>query len=143
MLHSDVHPGNWYVTADGRMGLCDWQCITHGGWARDIAYALSSHLTPEQRREWERDLVTRHGQRLAEAGIDAPDPDAAFLAYRQQMPHAMLMWLATLGRHALQAQLQPDDITLELIRRICTAADDLDTFGAIAEHDRRPAAVAV
>jgi hypothetical protein len=143
MLHSDVHPGNWYVTAGGRMGLCDWQCITQGGWARDIAYALSSHLTPEQRREWEHDLVTRHGRRLAEAGIEPPDPEDAFLAYRQQIPHAMLMWLATLGRHPLQDQLQPDDITLELIRRICIAADELDPFAAIAEHDRpRAAAVA-
>jgi len=142
MLHSDVHPGNWYVTADGRMGLCDWQCIVHGGWARDIAYALSSHLTPEQRREWEQDLVARHGEQLAAAGIQPLAADEAFLAYRQQMPHAMFMWLATLGRHALQAQLQPDDITLELIRRICTAADDLDTLDAIAEHGRRHAPVA-
>jgi thiamine kinase-like enzyme len=131
MLHSDVHPGNWYVTQDDRMGLCDWQCIVQGGWARDIAYALSSGLTPEQRREWERDLVARHGERLADAGIKPVPFDEAFHAYRQQMPHAMFMWLATLGRHKLQDELQPYDITCELIRRICIAADDLETLDAI------------
>jgi aminoglycoside phosphotransferase (APT) family kinase protein len=24
LLHGDVHPGNWYVAGDGRMGLYDW-----------------------------------------------------------------------------------------------------------------------
>ncbi|GAA5144386.1 phosphotransferase [Pseudonocardia eucalypti] len=131
MLHSDVHPGNWYVTKDGAMGLCDWQCVVQGGWARDLAYALSSGLTPEDRREWEKDLVARHGQRLAEAGIEPPSPEEAFLAYRQQMPHAMFMWLGTLGRHPLQPDYQPRDIVMETVRRVCTAADDLETLDAL------------
>ena len=75
MLHGDVHPGNWYVTDDGRMGLYDWQCMVRGGWARDIAYALASHLPTDDRRAWERELIARHGERLAEAGIDPPHPD--------------------------------------------------------------------
>jgi thiamine kinase-like enzyme len=134
MLHSDVHPGNWYVTRDGRMGLCDWQCVVQGGWARDIAYALASGLPPEDRRAWERDLVDRHGKRLAEAGIAAPSPEDAFLAYRQQMPHAMFMWLGTLGRHWAQPDYQPHDIVMESVRRICVAADDLETLDAINER---------
>lgn len=131
LLHSDVHPGNWYVTRDGGMGLCDWQCVCQGGWARDIAYALASNLTIEDRRKWERDLIARHGQRLAEAGIKPPAPDEAFLAYRQQLPHAMMMWLGTLGRHSLQPEFQAQDVTLELVRRIGTAVDDLATLDAI------------
>lgn len=131
LLHSDVHPGNWYVTRDGGMGLCDWQCVCQGGWARDIAYALASNLTIEDRRQWERDLIARHGQRLAEAGIKPSTPDEAFLAYRQQLPHAMMMWLGTLGRHSLQPEFQAQDVTLELVRRIGTAVDDLATLDAI------------
>ena len=131
LLHSDVHPGNWYVTRDGDMGLCDWQCVCQGGWARDLAYALASNLTIEDRRKWERDLIARHGQRLAEAGIKPPTLDAAFLAYRQQLPHAMMMWLGTLGRHSLQPEFQAHDVTLELVRRIGTAVDDLETLDAI------------
>jgi len=142
MLHSDVHPGNWYVTRDGDMGLCDWQCVVQGGWARDIAYALSSNLPPEDRRAWETDLVARHGERLAEAGIQPPAFDDAFLAYRQQLPHAMFMWLATLGRHRLQQEFQPNDITIELVRRICTAADDLETLDAINRPRARTARIA-
>ena len=67
-----------------------------GGWARDLAYALSSHLVVEDRRAWERDLIARHGDRLAEAGVAPPEPEAAFLAYRQCMTHAAWIWLGTI-----------------------------------------------
>jgi thiamine kinase-like enzyme len=137
LLHGDVHPGNWYVTGDGRMGLYDWQCTVRGGWARDIAYALSTHLTVEQRREWERDLIARYRERLAESGCEAGKLEESFLAYRQQMPHAMFMWLVTIGRYRLQPDLQPRDITLETLRRTCQAAVDLDSLDAIAACDRR------
>lgn len=131
MLHSDPHPGNWYVTKAGAMGLCDWQCVAQGGWARDIAYALATNLPPENRRAWERDLIARHGERLAEAGIRPPSADEAFLAYRQAMTHPTMMWLCVLGRHASQPVFQLHEVTVELVRRVCTAADDLDTLDAI------------
>jgi aminoglycoside phosphotransferase (APT) family kinase protein len=135
LLHGDVHPGNWYVTGDDRMGLYDWQCIVRGGWARDVAYALATHLTVEQRRDWEQDLVARYRERLAAAGFELPDADRCFLAYRQQMPHAMFMWLGTIGRYRLQPDMQPKDITLESVRRTCQAAADLDSLDAIAAGD--------
>ena len=137
LLHGDVHPGNWYVTGDGRMGLHDWQCTVRGGWAHDIAYALSTHLTVEQRREWERDLIARYRERLAESGCETANFDESFLAYRQQMPHAMFMWLVTIGRYRLQPDLQPRDITLESVRRTCQAAVDLDSLDAIAAEQNR------
>ena len=136
LLHGDVHPGNWYVTGDNRMGLYDWQCAVRGGGARDIAYALSTHLTVENRRAWERDLVARYYDRLAEAGCQVPNAAESFLAYRQQMLHAMFMWLVTIGRYSLQPEMQPRDVTLESVRRTCQAAEDLDSLGAIARHDR-------
>jgi hypothetical protein len=131
LLHGDVHPGNWYVTKDGDMGLYDWQCTARGGWARDVAYALSTHLTIEQRREWERGLVARHRQRLAESGCKTGTLDESFLAYRQQIPHAMFMWLVTLGRYRFQPDLQPPDISFESVRRTCQAAVDLDSLDAV------------
>lgn len=48
LIHGDVHLGNWYTTASGAMGLCDWQCVSVGHWSRDLAYALSSALDIEQ-----------------------------------------------------------------------------------------------
>jgi thiamine kinase-like enzyme len=137
LLHGDVHPGNWYVTRDNRMGLYDWQCAVRGGWARDVAYALSTHLTVEDRRGWERDLLARYCDRLAKAGCcQMPNADGSFLAYRQQMLHAMFMWLVTIGRYLLQPEMQPRAVTLESVRRTCQAADDLDSLAAITGADR-------
>jgi hypothetical protein len=107
-----------------------------------IAYALATHLTVEQRREWEAALVERHGAQLAALGVEPPTPAEAFLAYRQQMPHAMFMWLGTIGRHRLQPVMQPADITLESVRRTCTAAADLDLLDALTEALSRPLALA-
>jgi len=132
VLHGDVHPGNWYVTREGRMGLYDWQCMVRGGWSRDLAYALSTHLTVDDRRAWERELVARYVERLAEAGIGPPDPERAFLSYRQGMLHAMWMWIGTIGRHRLQPDMQPHDVTLETVRRASQAAADLDSFAAVS-----------
>jgi aminoglycoside phosphotransferase (APT) family kinase protein len=136
LLHGDVHPGNWYVTGDNRMGLYDWQCAARGGGARDVAYALSTHLTVEDRRAWERDLLARYCDRLAAAGCRVPNFEAALLAYRQQMLHAMFMWLVTIGRYSLQPEMQPKDVTLESVRRTCQAAEDLDSLDAIIGRDR-------
>ncbi|WP_276807170.1 aminoglycoside phosphotransferase family protein [Mycobacterium nebraskense] len=136
LLHGDVHPGNWYVTGDNQMGLYDWQCAVRGGAARDVAYALSTHLTVENRRAWERDLLARYVDRLAVAGCGVPNVEAVFLAYRQQMFHAMFMWLVTIGRYRLQPEMQPKDVTLESVRRTCQAAEDLDSLDAITGRNR-------
>jgi thiamine kinase-like enzyme len=135
LLHGDVHPGNWYVTGDNQMGLYDWQCAVRGGGLRDVAYALSTHLSVENRRAWERELVARYFERLAAAGCRVPHAEKSFLAYRQQMFHAMFMWLVTIGRYSLQPEMQPRDVTLESVRRTCQAAEDLDSLEALAERE--------
>lgn len=106
------------------------------GAARDVAYALATHLTVEDRRAWERDLLARYFDRLTAAGCRVPTAGAAFLAYRQQMFHAMFMWLVTIGRYRLQPEMQPRDVTLESVRRTCQAAADLDSLDAITGRNR-------
>jgi thiamine kinase-like enzyme len=131
-LHGDVHPGNWYVTGGGRMGLYDWQLSVRGGPARDLAYALSTHLPIETRRSWERVLLDRYLVKLDEAGVKSElTGDELFLAYRQQVCYAMLAWLATIGRGRLQPQYQPDEISLANLERITQAFADLETLEAV------------
>lgn len=135
-LHGDVHPGNWYVTADDRMGLYDWQLAVRGGPARDLAYALTTHLPVDTRREWERDLLDRYLDQLdshLDAAGDKADltADALFLGYRQQVCYAMLAWLATIGRSPLQPKYQPDEISLANLERITQAFADLETLEAV------------
>jgi thiamine kinase-like enzyme len=131
-LHGDVHPGNWYVTGDGRMGLYDWQLSVSGGPARDLAYALTTHLPVETRRLREHALLDRYLDKLDEAGVKTDlTAEELFLGYRQQVCYAMLAWLATIGRGALQPQYQPDEISLANLERITQAFEDLDTLAAV------------
>src|SRR6266566_725418 len=128
LIHSDVHIGNWYQTGADQMGLCDWQCLSRGHWSRDFAYAVTASLTPENRRNWERDLLARYIERFAEQTGVKPDFDLSFLRYRQQILHALAMWTITLCHSPLLPNMQPEDTTLTMIERITTAMADLDSI---------------
>ena len=130
-LHSDVHIGNWYQTGAGRMGLCDWQCPSHGHWSRDFAYAVSAALTPEDRRQWERDLLARYLDKLASHGGGHQAFDQAFSWYRQGLLHALAMWTITLCHSPLLPSMQPEAMTRAMIQRMATAIDDLDALDSV------------
>jgi aminoglycoside phosphotransferase (APT) family kinase protein len=130
LIHSDVHIGNWYRTGAGQMGLCDWQCLSRGHWSRDFAYVVTASLTPDNRRNWERDLLTRYIERFAAKTGVKPDFDLSFLHYRQQILHALAMWTITLCHSPLLPAMQPEATTLTMIERITTAMADLDSIGS-------------
>ncbi|BBW99589.1 phosphotransferase [Mycolicibacterium moriokaense] len=128
LIHGDTHLGNWYITGKGRMGLCDWQCISAGHWSRDLSYALSSALSIEQRREWEDALIATYLDRLADAGGQAPPRAQAREMYRQQLPGALAMWTTTLYPPKFLPEMQPEETAAEMLRRILTAIDDHDVL---------------
>lgn len=132
LLHHDVHIGNWYRTTCNQMGLCDWQCTVKGGWAGDIAYALSSALTIQDRRAWERDLIGYYLDRLSAFGVaNVPTADVAWLQYRQQMFHPFFFWVFTIGAGELQPAMQRDEFSLLNIQRMSAALTDLDSLTAL------------
>jgi hypothetical protein len=133
LIHSDVHIGNWYQTGVGSMGLCDWQCLSRGHWSRDFAYAVTASLTPEDRRAWERDLLRRYIDKMAERSGARLEFEEAFTQYRQQIPHALAMWTITLCHSPLLPAMQPEDASLKMIGRITTAMSDLDSLDHIGK----------
>lgn len=132
LVHSDVHLGNWYMTGDGLMGLCDWQCISRGHWARDLAYAVSTMLTVEDRRAWERDLVARYAAGLSQATGQAFSTDAVFDAYRRQIPAALLMWTTTLVPAPTMPDMQPLEMSRAMVTRLTHAMSDLESLSLLA-----------
>jgi hypothetical protein len=128
LIHSDVHIGNWYRTTEGKMGLCDWQCLSRGHWSRDVAYAITAALTPDDRRKWERDLLARYLERFGSLTGAKLDFNESFGHYREQMVHALLMWTITLRHSPLLPNMQPEETTLTMIERIATAMADLETI---------------
>ena len=128
LIHSDVHLKNWYIDADGQMGLNDWQCSCKGNWGRDLAYALSTALTPENRRAWERDLVAYYVEQLHASGAPKVEFDTAWRVYRQNLFSALAWWTGTLGQPPEAPKMQPPASSREFIRRMTAAIDDLDAL---------------
>jgi hypothetical protein len=127
-LHSDVHIGNWYRTAAGRMGLCDWQCAARGHWSRDLAYVISAALRIEDRRAWERELIARYLDRLHASSGRRFEPADTWNLYRGQIFHALLMWTPTLCHSEHLPSMQPEAVSLAMIERMTAAIDDLDAL---------------
>ncbi len=128
LIHSDVHVKNWYIGADGEMGLGDWQNCCKGNWGRDLAYAVSTALTPDNRRAWERDLVSYYLERLRAAGAPRVDFDTAWQLYRRNLFSALAWWTGTLGQPPEAPKMQPPATSREFIRRMTAAIDDLDAL---------------
>jgi hypothetical protein len=131
LMHGDVHLKNWYVAGNGEMGLSDWQCATRGHWSRDLAYTISSALTVENRREWERELIRYYVEELRAAGGPVVSFNEAWNAYRQQLITALTWWTVTLTPPSGLPDMQPKDITLAFIHRMSTAMDDVDSLDAL------------
>jgi hypothetical protein len=128
MIHSDVHLKNWYVTRAGEMGVNDWQNACKGNWSRDLAYCISTGTDPETRRAWERDLLKYYLEELASAGGPRLTFDGAWPRYRQQLFAALAWWTGTLGQPPDAPAMQPPETSLEFIRRMSCAIDDLDAL---------------
>jgi aminoglycoside phosphotransferase (APT) family kinase protein len=129
--HGDVHLKNWYIAGSGAMGLSDWQCAHRGHWGRDFAYTISTALTVENRRAWDRELLQFYLDRMQAAGGPKIDFNEAWGHYRQQLLSALTWWTVTLTPPEGMPDMQPRDITLEFIRRITTAMDDVDALDSL------------
>ncbi|WP_344980270.1 phosphotransferase [Streptosporangium fragile] len=131
LLHTDVHIGNWYVTGQKTMGLYDWQCLTKGQWAGDVTYALTSALTVDDRRAWERDLLALYLDELKRAGGEPPSFAEAWTTYRRQVFHALAFWLFTIGAGRLQPDMQPKEFSAINVTRMAQAVEDLESFDSV------------
>lgn len=131
LIHSDVHLKNWYVAAHEVMGLNDWQCSCKGNGARDIAYAISTAFEPEDRRRWEQALIRHYLDGLRACGATPPGFDEFFVLYRQNLFSALAWWTGTLGQPPEAPQMQAPATSLEFIRRMTIAIDDLDALASV------------
>lgn len=125
LLHGDSHVGNSYMTAEGRLGLLDWQLMSRGLWIHDVAYFIVSALDPPVRRRAERELLRRYLDELKKYGVEAPDVGSAWTLYRQAILYSLVIWL---GNPDL---CQPPEVNLTCLARTAIALMDLDPFAAL------------
>lgn len=127
LLHGDAHIGNTYLLPDGNGGLLDWQLMVKGCWAHDLTYLIVTGLDPEDRRKHERELIVHYLEEVCRRGVkQVPSENEAWLCYRQAVVWGLVIgWLITPPQNYGQA------ITEANIRRLVTAAQDLETFQAL------------
>jgi hypothetical protein len=131
LLHGDGHAGQRYVTATGRSGLADWQVMHRGHWAWDVAYTMNTALSVDDRRAWDRDLLSFYLERLAAAGGPVMEFDTAWREYRRHAFYPYIAWIFTLGRAAYHPNWQPDEFSKAIIGRTAQAIVDHDSFNAL------------
>jgi len=128
LTHGDIHIKNWYITDQDRMGLSDWQTCARGPFTRDLAYAISCALCIEDRRNWEEELIKYYITLIRENTGVKLNFDAAYLSYSQQMLSALALWTPTLTPPPVLPDMQPKEVSMEYIKRITHAMDDLKTL---------------
>lgn len=111
------------------MGLNDWQTVSRGHWSRDLIYALSTSLTVENRRLWLPELLRYYHDQLQQASGRTIPFEGTLDECRRQLFTVLGFWTITINpAPGMPEILQPSDITLEFLRRISTAIDDLDAL---------------
>ena len=125
--HGDFRTDN--LLFDGRGGdvplaTVDWQMVTIGSAALDVAYLLTTSLETEHRRAHERELLDGYHDRLCSLGVtgyrrESLAEDYAFHAFQGV---TMLVCASVI----VERTERGDEMFLTMIERSATAVDDLD-----------------
>lgn len=134
-LIGDSHLRNFYKTKDGKIGFADWQVTQKGRWSFDFAYTILTSLPVEKRRLWEKDLLSFYLNRLKRNGVSAPSFDDAWEIYRRSTMFTFVGWLITIGYGALQPSMQPDEASMEIVKRSGVAVVDLNSIELLMAED--------
>ncbi len=95
ILHGDVHPGNIYQAANGKLGFTDWQCIQRGHWSLDAAYHIASVLPIDVAEREERHLLNHYLASLKSLDVKVPEKEAAWKEYRCAPIYGFYQWAIT------------------------------------------------
>ncbi len=127
--HADYRLDNiMFEVQDGRrpMATLDWQTVTVGAGATDVAYFLSAGVDPPLRRDHERDLVAVYHSELVRRGVTGYDREACWTDYRRFATHGILM--GVFSALSVERTERGDALFLKMTRGACEQALDLDTF---------------
>lgn len=128
LVHHDCHPGNLFWSKNRSMvGFLDWQLVRIGEGVSDVAYFLSTALSPEMRRLHEAELLAKYAQSLADNGVADVDDARLMQRYRAHLVYAFEAMIVTLAVGGMMNL----DCNLELIRRTAAAVEELDAFSAL------------
>ena len=134
LVHGDYRLDNLMFPADGAAGVAalDWQTLSIGLPARDLAYFVGTSLAPDERRASERELVEAYRDELSRLGVSGYSADACFDDYRFGALQGPV--IIVLGAAYGTPTPRGDEMFLAMTARACSTIRELDTVGAIARR---------
>jgi aminoglycoside/choline kinase family phosphotransferase len=126
LTHGDYRLDNLMFHPDGEtVTALDWQTVTLGPPARDVAYFLGTSLDVPVRRDHEKELVGAYHAELVARRVTGYDADRCFDDYRLGQLQGPL--ITVLGSEFATAARTPDAdrMFLAMATRSCTAIRDL------------------
>jgi aminoglycoside phosphotransferase (APT) family kinase protein len=126
LLHGDFRLDNLMLAPDGSVTVVDWQTLTVGLPARDLAYWVTTSLSPQDRRSTEDKAVAAYHHAL---GVPGYSVEECFEDYRVGQLHTPL--IATLGWAFTTQTPRGGDMMLAMMGRACAAIRDLDVLEAL------------
>lgn len=130
LLHGDYRLDNLMFAPDeSSVTVVDWQTLSIGLPARDLAYFTATSLSPAIRAEHEQALVAAYHAALLDFGVRDYDLQRCFADYRLGMLQAPL--IATLGAAFSATTERGDEMMLIMLERACDAIRSLNTFELI------------
>jgi Ecdysteroid kinase-like family len=88
LVHGDWRLDNFFFGNAGAgygLAVVDWQVTNRGYPTYDLAWFLGGNLEPEQRRQWEGELIRLYQRTLAEKGVADYSFDECWQDYRRNL----------------------------------------------------------
>jgi aminoglycoside phosphotransferase (APT) family kinase protein len=133
LLHGDYRVDNLLFDPERtRVTVVDWQTLTVGLPARDLAYFVATSLAPELRAAVEQELVDAYYDALTAEGVTDYTRETCWQDYILGMLQVPL--LTTFGFAFAAATDRGDDMVLAMLERGCRAIRELGTLDLIREQ---------
>ncbi|MBM7458118.1 phosphotransferase [Rhodococcus coprophilus] len=128
LVHGDYRLDNLLFPSDPDTGVTavDWQTLTVGLPARDLAYFVGTSLAPTVRREHECDLVATYHRALLGHGVEKYSLTDCWDDYRFSMLQGPLV--AVFGCAYGTRTERGDRMFATMVARACAAIRDLDSL---------------
>jgi hypothetical protein len=131
LVHGDYRLDNLMFRPDGAPGsvALDWQTLSLGLPARDLAYFVGTSLEPDVRRAHERDLVATYHAALTSHGVSGQGLEECWDDYRFAMLQGPLV--ATFGCAFGTRSERGDRMFATMVARSCAAIRELGTLALV------------
>lgn len=134
VVHGDYRLDNLLFPAADPTGVAavDWQTVSMGPPARDVAFFLSTSLEVDDRRRHEADLVAAYHRALARHGVEGYTLEECLDDYRHELLQGPFIIL--LGRLTAGVTERGDEMFRAMWRRSAAAIDDHGTIERVRDR---------